>query len=70
MSDRIIVRCIVYDAERVVELIEQPVPRDQLRVAFLRQHFNSRLIHGMDKGYRVVFESRPAKVIVEKGKKK
>ena len=65
MIARRIIRCTVYDGDRPIEMFVQPVPYPELRVAFRRVHFMSRLVAGMEKGYRVVFETREEKLKVK-----
>jgi hypothetical protein len=56
---KITVRCIVSEQDgRVVEVIEQAMPRKELTVALRRTHFNSRFVAALESGRRVIFEER------------
>lgn len=58
---RIVVRCVVYDGERLIEVKEQEMPNVQLRVALRRAHFNSSFVEAMERGYTIAFESKERK---------
>ena len=55
---RKIIRCAVYDGDKLVEMIEQAVVETELPVVLRRVHFQWRFIEAMTSGKRVVFESR------------
>jgi hypothetical protein len=58
MSKRLVVRCAVYDSDKLVEVIEQSMPPRELAVALRRAHFNSRFVAAMESEYKVIFTSK------------
>lgn len=59
MTDRLVIRCSVYDDDALVEIIEQGVTRAELGYVLRRAHFLWRFESAMSNGRRVVFESIP-----------
>ena len=56
--ERFTVRCVVYNGNELVEVIEQPMTGLELKVALRRKHFRWRFESAMLKGYRITFERK------------